>query len=83
MADKKPDKQDAAVALPVSVSAVLYRYLGYLARHTTLGQKETDVARFLLTERLNHMVINKEHEKMKPPSEDSNGSKTPGQAPTD
>ncbi len=67
MADKKSDK-DGSVPLPMSVSQVVYGYLTYLARHTTLGQKETDVARFLLTERINEMVRTKEHEKLKPPS---------------
>ncbi len=66
MDDKKADK-DGSVPLPISVSQALYRYLGYLSRNTTLGQKETDVARFLLTERLNHMIRTKEHDKLKPP----------------
>jgi hypothetical protein len=68
MADKKAEK-DGSVPLPISVSQALYGYLGYLSRHTQLGQKETDVARFLLTERLNQMVRTKEHEKLKPPED--------------
>ncbi len=60
---------DKSEPLDFRVSAVLYKYLGYLAKHTTLGQKETDVARFLLTERLNDMVRTKEHDKLKPPQD--------------
>jgi hypothetical protein len=68
MADDKPDKSEP---LDFKVSAVLYRYLGYLAKHTPLGQKETDVARFLLTERLKEMVRTKEHEKLRPPVDEA------------
>jgi hypothetical protein len=68
------DKSDKSPTLDFRVSAGLYRYLAYLAKHTTLGQKETDVARFLLTERLNQMVKTKEHEKLKPPQDVSDGT---------
>jgi len=64
-----PD-EEKAVSMPVSVSPVVYRYLSYLAKHTTLGTKETDVARFLLTERINEMVRTNEHEKLRPPQDD-------------
>jgi len=77
MAEKKGDK-DGSIPVPMNVSKVVYEYLTYLARNTTLGHKETDVARFLLTERLNEMVRTKEHEKLKPPGNatDNEGSKT-------
>jgi hypothetical protein len=67
---------DKSKALDFRVSPVLYRYLEYLARNTVLGPKETDVARALLTERLNQMIKTKEHEKMKPPQDDKDGSET-------
>jgi hypothetical protein len=47
----------------------MHKYLGFLARNTVLGHKETDVARFLLTERIKEMIRRKEHEKLKPPDE--------------
>jgi hypothetical protein len=58
---------DKPKPLDFRVSPVLYRYLTYLSENTVLGPKETDVARALLTERLNEMIKAKEHDKMKPP----------------
>jgi hypothetical protein len=63
-------EEPKAIPLRVSVSPTLYGYLGYLARHTTLGFKETDVAGFLLTERLQEMIAEKYHEKYAPPQDD-------------
>jgi hypothetical protein len=48
--------------LTISVSAKLYEYLGFLARNTILGTKETDVARAVLTRRLEEMLREKYHE---------------------
>jgi hypothetical protein len=50
----------------------MHRYLAFLSRNTVLGHKETDVARYLLTERLKEMIRTKEHDKLKPP-EDATG----------
>ncbi len=66
---------DKTKPLDFRVSPVLYKYLTYLAENTVLGPKEIDVARSLLTERLNHMIKTKEHEKMKPPEGAGNGQK--------
>ncbi len=33
----------------------LWEYLGWLARHTVLGETENDVARHILTQRLSEM----------------------------
>ena len=41
------------------VSDKLYEYLGFLARHTILGRKESDVARAVLTARLEQMLEEK------------------------
>ena len=49
-------------SLDVRVSPKLYEYLGFLARNTILGQKETDVARAVLTARLEQMLRDKYHE---------------------
>jgi len=67
--------------LDFRVSPVLYKYLGYLAKHTILGPKEIDVARALLTERLNQMIKTKEHEKMKPPQDESDAPAKETKAP--
>jgi hypothetical protein len=61
--------------LDFRVSPVLYKYLTYLAKHTILGPKEIDVARSLLTERLNQMVKSKEHDKLKPPQDGDDAQK--------
>ena len=68
MTDKDDEKSEP---LAFRVSPELHRYLGFLSRNTVLGHKETDVARYLLTERLNDMIRTKEHLKLKPP-EDNN-----------
>ncbi|MGI9422591.1 MAG: hypothetical protein ACR2PA_05315 [Hyphomicrobiaceae bacterium] len=39
----------------MSVSAKLHRYLSYLARTTTMGASENDVALFLLTRELENL----------------------------
>jgi hypothetical protein len=44
------------------VSPKLYEYLTFLARNTILGPKETDVARAVLTSRLEQMLREKYHE---------------------
>jgi hypothetical protein len=77
------DKPDKSEVLDFRISAVLYKYLGYLAKHTVLGQKETDVARFLLTERLNQMIKTREHEKLKPPQDVPDDTPTEEAKPPD
>ena len=66
-----PDDEDkSSEPLAFRVSKPLHRYLGFLSRNTVLGHKETDVARYLLTERLKEMIRTKEHLKLKPPEDD-------------
>ena len=50
------------------VSAELYAYLGWLSRNTILGNSENEVARYLLTQRLEAMIASKYHE-TKPPKD--------------
>ncbi|MGI0135022.1 MAG: hypothetical protein ACREBW_08720 [Candidatus Micrarchaeaceae archaeon] len=76
------DKGDKSKSLEFRVSGPLHSYLGFLSRNTVLGQKETDVTRALLTERLNQMIRTKEHLKLKPP-EDDDGKAENGPAPAD
>ena len=45
-------KKQQTVLIRMSVSAKLHRYLAYLARTTTMGASENDVALFLLTREL-------------------------------
>jgi len=73
------DKRDKSEPLEFRVSGPLHKYLGFLARNTVLGHKETDVARALLTQRLNDMIKTKEHLKLKPP-EDDDGKDDKGSA---
>jgi hypothetical protein len=61
--DQKPQSVD------IRVSAKLYEYLGFLARHTILGHKEGDVARAVLTTRLEEMLEEKYYETHAVPEE--------------
>jgi hypothetical protein len=45
-------KKQQTVLIRMSVSAKLHRYLTHLARTTTMGASENDVALFLLTREL-------------------------------
>ena len=56
----KDDPKNPSV--DIRVSPKLYEYLGFLSRHTILGQKETDVARTVLTSKLEQMLKEKYHE---------------------
>jgi len=64
------DDKSRSVPLSVSVSPKLYGYLGWLARNTILGTKETDVAGYLLTKELRRMLRRKEHKQLVPPDEE-------------
>ena len=48
-------KKQQTVLIRMSVSAKLHRYLSYLARTTTMGASENDVALFLLTRELENL----------------------------
>ena len=64
------DDKSRSVPVSVSVSPRLYSYLGWLARNTILGTKETDVAGYLLTKELRRMLRRKEHKQLMPPDEE-------------
>jgi hypothetical protein len=68
-----PDDSQKSRSVPVSVSVSprLHSYLGWLARNTILGTKETDVAGFLLTRELRRMLKTKEHKKLVPPDDET------------
>ena len=68
------DDKSRSVPLSVSVSPKLYGYLGWLARNTILGTKETDVAGYLLTKELRRMLRRKEHRRLMPPNEEPTAS---------
>jgi hypothetical protein len=65
------DSKSRSVPVSVSVSPRLYGYLGWLARNTILGTKETDVAGFLLTKELRRMLRTKEHKRLVPPHDEA------------
>ena len=64
MSDQPDDSK--TVLLRVRVSPRLYEYMTYLARHTFLGPAETDVARHVLTQRLDEMLHAGYHENRVP-----------------
>jgi hypothetical protein len=57
----------------ITISDKLHEYLGFLSRHTILGRKESDVARAVLTSRLEQMLEEKYHEKHAVPKEPKTG----------
>ena len=70
MTDKKPGAPEKdTVLVRMRVSRPHHEYLGFLARKTTLGGSENDVAQFLLTERIQAMIFSKYHLKHKPPTD--------------
>lgn len=54
-------KTKKTTPLRIAVSTNLYEYLGVLARTTTLGGSENDVALQILTERLEVMRLSSEY----------------------
>jgi hypothetical protein len=49
------DHETEKAEIRFSVSANLWRYLGWLARNTVHGRNENEVARQILTQRLSEM----------------------------
>ena len=62
-------KKEKPKILRIPVSPRLHSYLGVLARKTMNGLNENEVAKLILTERLNKMLEDKFHETHVPPSE--------------
>lgn len=52
--------------LRVAVSQELRDYLGWLSRNTLLGKADTDVASYLLTQKLQEMRLSKYQEETPP-----------------
>jgi hypothetical protein len=75
------DDKSRSIPISVSVSPRLHGYLGWLARNTILGTKETDVAGFLLTRELRRMLRVKEHKRLIPPYDEANGDAKQEAAP--
>ena len=63
-----PEKEKTE-PLRIAVSARLRAYLDYLSRHTILGKSDSDVARYLLTQRLEEMIRTRYHETEIPPAD--------------
>jgi hypothetical protein len=55
MSDALGGPETKAGDVRFTVSAQLFKYLGWLSRHTLLGRSENDVARQVLTEALARM----------------------------
>jgi hypothetical protein len=61
--------KEETVLIRMQVSVKLYAYLRSLRRRSILGASENDIAKFLLTQRLEQMIAEKYHEKQAPPDE--------------
>ena len=68
---KGPPKQRPR-SIELTVPNALYEYPTWLARHTPLGTRETEVASHILTESIRQMIKDKEHERTFP--RDSGGA---------
>ena len=58
---KGPGKQETR-PLPLTVPLAQYEYLTYLARHSVLGARETEVASHILTREITRMIAAREHD---------------------
>ena len=58
---KGPGKQPTR-PLPLTIPVAQFEYLTYLARHSVLGARETEVAGYLLTREITRMIAAREHE---------------------
>lgn len=56
-----PQKEDTIV-VRLAVSKNVYSYLRILKRKTALGASESDIARYLLTQRIEQMIAEKYHD---------------------
>jgi hypothetical protein len=56
-----PQKEDT-IKVRLAVSQNVYAYLRILKRKTALGASEGDVARYILTQRIEQMIAEKYHE---------------------
>jgi hypothetical protein len=64
-------KKEETVPMRLTVSKRLYAYLRVLRQKTMLGASENDVAAFILTERLNEMLLANYHGTHEPPQPDN------------
>jgi hypothetical protein len=58
---KGPGKQETR-PLPLTIPLAQYEYLTYLARHSPMGARETEVAGYILTREITRMIIAREHD---------------------
>jgi hypothetical protein len=58
----RPPNKAGTRAISVTVPQRLYDYLSYLAQTTVLGASESDVATYILTNRIMEMLREKFHE---------------------
>jgi hypothetical protein len=61
--------KEETVLIRMQVSVKLYSYLRSLRRRSILGASENDIAKYLLTQRLEEMIAEKYHETQAPPPE--------------
>jgi hypothetical protein len=56
-----PQKEDT-ILIRLTVSRNVYAYLRLLKRKTALGASEGDIARYVLTQRIEQMIAEKYHD---------------------
>src|SRR5215468_7983186 len=69
----RPPNKAGTRAISVTVPQRLYDYLTYLAQTTVLGASDSDVAAYILTNKVMEMLHNKFHE-MEIPNSTSSGT---------
>jgi hypothetical protein len=62
-----PQKEDT-ILIRLTVSRNVYAYLRLLKRKTALGASEGDIARYVLTQRIEQMIAEKYHEEQAVPT---------------
>lgn len=64
-----PQKEDT-ILIRLAVSKNVYSYLRILKRKSVLGASEGDIARYLLTQRIEQMIAEKYHDIQAVPSDE-------------
>lgn len=65
-----PPKEET-VLVRMNVSKTLYAYLKLLRRKSILGASENDVAKYILTQRLEQMLVEGYHDKQVVPNDET------------
>jgi hypothetical protein len=72
----KAVRKEKSRPIRMAVSPTLFAYLTVLRQRTMLGASENDVAKYILTQRLEQMRAENYHEKQTLPLENNSSAKT-------